>query len=175
MTNPGRKCGRSLAIRTWRRWKRQFASCCSILLLRAIFVSAQAVPSDKGVNFYSLAREVEIGRAGAEEFARRVTVLRGAEVNEYLDKLGRELSAVAPGQRFSYSFVVFRGDAPAPHMAFPGGDAPAVEAITLPGGPIFIPAVLIGRLDSEPELAALLAHAISHIALRHSTRSATRE
>lgn len=126
------------------------------------------------MNFYSLAREIEIGRVGAEEFARHVTVLRRAEVNEYLTALGRELSAVATGERFPYLFTVFVGTAPAPPMAFPGGDTIAVEPIALPGGPIFVPAALIGKLDSEPELAALLAHAISHVALRHSTRSATR-
>ncbi|HYL77089.1 MAG TPA: M48 family metalloprotease [Bryobacteraceae bacterium] len=126
------------------------------------------------MNFYSVAREIEIGRLGAEEFARHVTVLGTAEVSEYLKALGHELSAVAPGERFTYTFVVFRGDAVASPMAFPGRDAPEVEAITLPGGPIFIPAELIEKLDSEPDLAAVLAHAISHIALRHSTRSATR-
>jgi beta-barrel assembly-enhancing protease len=52
---------------------------------------------------------------------------------------------------------------------------PQVNAITLPGGHIFVDTGLILLADSEAELAAALAHEIAHAAARHGTRQATRQ
>ena len=146
-------------------------------MLGAIALTAQKLPTDKGVNFYSIDKENTIGQLGAEEFARRATVLRGPQVNEYLNALGRKLSAAtASYHQFPYTFAVIRAGTPPPPMAFPSNskDPAVTEAIALPGGPIFVPAELVDKLENESQLAAVLAHAIAHIALRHSTRKASR-
>jgi beta-barrel assembly-enhancing protease len=49
-----------------------------------------------------------------------------------------------------------------------------LEPAALPGGYIFVPAGLILATTSEAELVGTLAHAMSHILARHSTRQATR-
>jgi predicted Zn-dependent protease len=129
------------------------------------------------VNFYSFDREITIGQLGAEDFTGTATVLRGPQVNEYLNALGHKLSAAtASYHQFPYTFAVIRPGTPPPPMAFPSNskDPAVIEAIALPGGPIFVPAELVDKLDNESQLAAVLAHAIAHIALRHSTRKASR-
>jgi predicted Zn-dependent protease len=117
-----------------------------------------------------LPQEQAIGRAAADEFSKRVTLLRTPAVADYLTQLGKDLSAAAPGAQYPYTFTAFRG-----YAAIPTNDAGVMEAITLPGGPVFLSIDLIGKLDGESELAAVLAHAVAHVALRHSTRTATRE
>ena len=137
-------------------------------------LAAQPVPHR--VNFYSLAQEVQIGRSDAELMAKSVTIFRTPDGNEYLDALGHELASFAGGEPFPYSFAVFRGDLPHLQLAyfFQSGSNESVECLAVGGGPVFIPADLIAKLDNEAELAAVLAHAIAHIAFRHPSRMATR-
>ena len=49
-----------------------------------------------------------------------------------------------------------------------------MEPVALPGGPILVPLSLLASAQNEAEFAFQLAHAMAHIALRHSTRQATR-
>ena len=62
----------------------------------------------------------------------------------------------------------------APSAAFPADwrRIQIDEAIAIAGGTIFVPRALLSRDDSQ--LAAILAHAIGHIALRHPTVGMTR-
>ena len=48
------------------------------------------------------------------------------------------------------------------------------EALSIPGGHIFVPASLILAVDNEAELTGMLAHSMAHIAERHGTRMAGR-
>jgi beta-barrel assembly-enhancing protease len=48
------------------------------------------------------------------------------------------------------------------------------EPAALPGGYVFVPGTLFVETRNEVEFAGMLAHAMSHIALRHATRQATR-
>ncbi len=47
-------------------------------------------------------------------------------------------------------------------------DAQTVNAFALPGGPVYITRALIDQLQSEGEVASVLAHEISHVVARHS-------
>ncbi|RYY61766.1 MAG: M48 family metallopeptidase [Chitinophagaceae bacterium] len=51
---------------------------------------------------------------------------------------------------------------------------PVVNAFALPGGRIVVYTGLLDKLDSYPELAALLGHEFSHVQLQHSTKSVFR-
>lgn len=88
------------------------------------------------------------------------------------------MGADALGTRLAFTFTVFSGAPQLPiPFGFPYDDAAAAsqEPVAIAGGPIFVPVQLIEKLDSEAELAAVLAHAIAHTSLRHATRLATRE
>jgi beta-barrel assembly-enhancing protease len=179
MTNPDARFDPLSARPAWGRSRlpsASFLTFTSTLLATAIVLMAQQLPTDKGVNFFSIAKEIAAGQASAEELSRHVTILRGPAVNEYLNTLGSQLSAAAPYTQFPYSFTVFRGVPPPRLFSFPTAFEPgaATEAIAIAGGPIFVSAQLIDRLDNESELAAVLAHAIAHTALRHASRMATR-
>src|SRR5260221_7378197 len=143
----------------------------------ALSVSAQA-PSSKGVNFYSLDREVMIGQQEAADLARTLPVVHEAKMDAYITKLGLELAKDAD-PRFAYSFTVYEDRKPlavksnevaTPADAFRGH---ATEPVALPGGPILVPLSLLANAQNEAEFAFQLAHAMTHPSLRHSTRQAT--
>jgi predicted Zn-dependent protease len=96
--------------------------------------------------------------------------------DQRLDEIGNRLAAHSP--QFQYQFFVFDGGEPsqdtAPAAAFPADwrRLQLDEAIAVAGGKIFVPRQLLSSDDAR--LAAILAHAVGHIALRHPTVGLTR-
>lgn len=136
-------------------------------------------PSGKGVNFYSLAREAQLGQKAAATLARTLPIVREPKLDAYFARLTGELAKYA-GQPFAYSFTVYEDRKPIGlqwvRMAMPvdAFESQAGEPVALPGGPILIPLSLLAAATDEAELAFQLAHAMAHVSLRHSTRNATR-
>ena len=117
----------------------------------------------RGVNFYSIEKEQALGAQLAAEYRRQIRAFDAPSVNAYLDELGQRLAAQAPATGFTFTFELVDDDQTWIH-----------EAAAFPGGPVFVPASLILAVSSEDELAAMLAHAIAHIATRQETRQMTR-
>lgn len=123
-------------------------------------------------NYYSLSREAQVG----QRFVTQLQVNIKAAPEPRLEKIGTRLAAHS--QQFRYQFFVFDGGQPsqdtAPAAAFPADwrRLQLDEAIAVAGGPIFVPRALLSRDDAQ--LAAILAHAMAHVALRHPTVGMTR-
>jgi len=54
-------------------------------------------------------------------------------------------------------------------------DAQTVNAFALPGGPVYITRALMDQLQSEGEVASVLAHEISHVVARHSAEQISKQ
>ena len=142
------------------------------LLLAAPTLAYTQQPSGAHDNYYSLAREAQVGE-------RFITQLQASGVTAApeprLDAIGNRLATQNP--QFKYRFMVFDGGKPsqdtAPNAAFPADwrRLDLDEAIAVAGGAIYVPRRLLSRDDAQ--LTAILAHAIGHIALRHPTRGMT--
>ncbi len=113
----------------------------------------------KGVNFYSLEREMALGKQMAEEVEREARLVDDATVTEYVSRLGQN--------------IVRNSDAKVP-FTIKVIDSDEVNAFALPGGFMFVNTGLIVKADNEAELAGVLAHEIAHVAARHGTKQATR-
>ena len=113
----------------------------------------------KGVNFYSLPKEIALGRQLAQEVTRQAKMVDDPLITEYVNRLGQNL--------------VRNSDAKVP-FTFQVIDAPDVNAFALPGGYVFVYAGLIRLANEEDELAGAVAHEIAHVAARHYTRQATK-
>src|SRR5688572_4667182 len=113
----------------------------------------------KGVNFYSLEREIALGKQVAQEIERQARVVDDPVVAEYVNRVGQNL--------------VRNSDVKVP-VTIKVLDAEEVNAMALPGGFFFVNAGLILKAETEAELAGVMAHEIAHIAARHGTRQATR-
>ncbi|HXS94385.1 MAG TPA: M48 family metallopeptidase [Candidatus Limnocylindrales bacterium] len=114
----------------------------------------------KGVNFYSMEKEIALGRQLAQEVKRQTKVLDDPIVGEFVNRVGQNL--------------VRNSDAKVP-FTFEVLDGPEVNAFALPGGYVFVYSGLLKMADEEDEFAAVLAHEIAHVAARHMTREATRQ
>jgi hypothetical protein len=90
-------------------------------------------------------------------------VIRDPQIQNYVESVGRRLVAAIPPEfqhpEFRYSFQVV--------------DAKDINAFALPGGPTFVNRGMIEAARNEGELAGVMAHELSHVALRHATAQAT--
>ncbi len=134
----------------------------AVCLVTAL-AGAQERPTGAGVNFYSLEKEVALGKQLAAEFQRNSKPLDSPAVLAYVNDIGQRLAAQTGGPPFTYTFSLVADDQTALH-----------EAAAFPGGFLFVPASLILAAKDEDEFAGMLAHAIAHVAARDGTRLATR-
>jgi predicted Zn-dependent protease len=129
-----------------------------ILALVAVWLSAQ-----DDVNSYSKEKEAALGASLASEVRKHTSEISDSTVHDYTERLGRQFAAQLRGD-LDWEFAVVSDDL--------GGSTH--EALSIPGGHIFVPAFLILAVDNEAELAGMLAHSMAHIAERHGTRMAER-
>ena len=113
----------------------------------------------KGVNFYSLEKEIALGKGLAQEVERQAKIIDDPVIAEYVNRVGQNL--------------VRNSDAKVP-FTIKVVDTEEVNAFALPGGFFFVNSGLILKADSEAELAGVMSHEIAHVAARHGTRQATR-
>src|SRR5580693_98030 len=113
----------------------------------------------KGVNFYSLEKEIALGKQLAQEVERQAKIIDDPVIAEYTNRIGQNL--------------VRNSDAKVP-FTIKVLDSEEVNAFALPGGFFFVNSGLILKAESEAELAGVMAHEIAHVAARHGTRQATR-
>src|SRR5277367_5792603 len=111
------------------------------------------------VNFYSIEKEIALGKQLAQEVERQAKIINDPVIAEYVNRIGQNL--------------VRNSDAKVP-FTIKVIDSEEVNAFALPGGFFFVNSGLIMKADNEAELAGVMAHEIGHVAARHGTRQATR-
>ena len=112
-----------------------------------------------GLNFYSLEKEVALGKQLAQEIERYAKLVDDPVVVEYVNRVGQNL--------------VRNSDAQVP-FTIKVIDSDELNAFALPGGFFYVNSGLILRADEEAELAGVMAHEIAHVTLRHGTKNATK-
>jgi len=113
----------------------------------------------KGVNLYSLEREIALGKQAAQEVEKTSKMVNDPIVTEYVNRVGQNL--------------VRNSDAKVP-FTIKVIDSDEINAFALPGGFFYVNSGLILRADEEAELAGVMAHEIAHVAARHGTKNATK-
>jgi predicted Zn-dependent protease len=113
----------------------------------------------KGVNFYSLEKEIALGKGLAQEVERSSKLIDDPVVSEYVNRVGQNL--------------VRNSDAKVP-FTIKVIDSDQINAFALPGGFFYVNSGLILAADSEAELSGVMAHEIAHVAARHGTKNATK-
>jgi predicted Zn-dependent protease len=113
----------------------------------------------KGLNWYSLEKEIALGKGLAQDVERQAKIIDDPIIAEYVNRVGQNL--------------VRNSDAKVP-FTIKVIDSEDVNAFALPGGFFFVNSGLILKADTEAELAGVMSHEIAHVAARHGTRQATR-
>ncbi len=132
-----------------------------ILPLAAIGQTRIVAPKNK----YKPQDDVKLGRDYSAQVEKQMPVLNDSESTRYLQNIGRRLANSIPGQfqhsEFEYGFKII--------------NARDINAFALPGGPMYVNRGMIEAAKNEGELAGVMAHELSHVALRHSTAQATKQ
>ena len=125
--------------------------------------SAQTrITADK--NKYTPAQDVQVGQEAAAEVRREMPLLNDDRIDGYVARIGRNLVRAIPPEfqhsEFRYTFEVV--------------NQKEINAFALPGGPMFLNRGMMEAAKAEGEIAGVMAHEISHVALRHGTAQATK-
>ncbi len=112
-----------------------------------------------GLDFYSLDREVALGRQLSQEVESSARLVTDPVINEYINRIGQNLVRNSDA-RVPFTIKVL--------------DTEEVNAFALPGGFFYVNSGLILAADNEAELAGVMAHEIAHVAARHATKNMTR-
>jgi len=113
----------------------------------------------KGVNLYSLEREIGLGKQLAQEVERSSKLIDDPVVTEYVNRVGQNLVRNSDA-RVPFTIKVI--------------DSDEINAFALPGGFFYVNSGLILHAQEESELAGVMAHEISHVTARHGTKNATK-
>lgn len=149
---------------TWRKSYLLFLllSVCSVSIPAAVRAQEAQVAFQPCRNHVSPEKQIEIGKKAAEDVYKQMPVLPDSSpVTQYVQSLGEKLVAYAPGYRWPYNF----------HVA----NVADINAFALPGGAVFVNLGTIQAADDEAQLAAVMAHEISHVVLQHSVCNMEKE
>lgn len=115
-------------------------------------------------NKYKVSDDVKLGRQAAAEAERQFPILNDSEANSYVSRVGQRLVSAIPAEfqhpEFGYYFKVV--------------NARDINAFALPGGPMYVNRGMIEAARNEGEMAGVMAHELSHVALRHGTAQASK-
>jgi predicted Zn-dependent protease len=115
-------------------------------------------------NRYPVSDDVKLGREAAAEVTKELPLLNDSRVDQYVAEIGGRLAAAIPPEfrhpEFMYTFRVV--------------NQKEINAFALPGGPMFLNRGMIEAAKTEGEMAGVMAHELSHVALRHGTAQATK-
>ena len=113
----------------------------------------------EGINFFSIEKEVALGRELSMEVEQSARLFTDPVVNEYVNRTGQ--------------ILVRHSDCKVP-FTIKVIDDDEVNAFALPGGFLYINTGAILVADDEAELAGVMAHEIAHVCARHATRNLTK-
>lgn len=111
------------------------------------------------ISFYSLDREVAIGRQLAAEVDGSAKLVTDPLINEFVNRIAQN--------------IVLHSDAKVP-FTVKVIDASEVNAFALPGGFLYVNRGLLEAAENEAEVAGVMAHEIAHVAARHGIEQASK-
>jgi len=113
----------------------------------------------KGLDFYSLEREIALGKQLSQEVDKSAKFIDDPVITEYVNRVAQNLVRNSDAQvPFTVKVI----------------DSGVVNAFALPGGFFYVNSGLILHADEESELAGVMAHEIAHVCARHGTKQATK-
>jgi predicted Zn-dependent protease len=132
------------------------------LLISGLVTAAWGQPRQfkPGFNIFSKDQDVQLGREAAAQVESQKQIVKDSAVANYIQNIGKRLASQPQAGGFPYTFKVVND--------------PTINAFALPGGPTFVNTGLISAAENEAQIAGVMAHEISHVALRHGTNQASK-
>lgn len=106
--------------------------------------------------FYNTDKEVQMGQAIAKEVEKEYKPADDPLMQKRLEDIGKRIAAVCDRKEIDYHFRVLNDE--------------EVNAVSLPGGFVYVNKGLIDKVANDDELAGVVAHEVGHIVARHSIK-----
>ncbi|MEW6101379.1 MAG: Maf family nucleotide pyrophosphatase [Candidatus Omnitrophota bacterium] len=114
------------------------------------------VTGEQETYYYSTEREVNLGEAIKRQVEREYKLAEDSLVAARVQEIGKKIAAVCDRKDIDYYFNVL--------------DDEEVNAVSLPGGIVYVNKGLVDKVANDDELAGVLAHEVGHIVARHSIK-----
>ena len=151
----------------------------AVFVLAAMFVAGSAAPAqaqlgglgklkkigDKAVDTkdkidalnFTEEEEKQLGEQVSQKLRDRFGVVQSEPVTKYVTLVGKVIAASSSRPNLDWQFIVL--------------DTDGVNAYAAPGGFVHITRGLLGLMKNEAQLAGVLGHEVTHIAVKHTIRS----
>jgi len=139
-----------------------FLRVAALMMALPLIVSCAVNPATGGANLVlmSESREKEIGQEEHEKVLSSMPLFEDEELLAYVREVGNKMAEVSHRPDLEYQFYII--------------DSPEINAFALPGGYVYVNRGLLTFMNSEADLAAVLAHEIGHITARHAVQQQAR-
>lgn len=117
--------------------------------------------SGHSVNFFSLKQDIEIGIESSREAERSLQLVKNVNISQYVDAIGQKIlqNRSLPSLKYRVQIV----------------NSKDINSLGFPGGSIYIYRGLLDAAANDDEVAAVIAHEVSHVASRHGTQQLSRQ
>jgi MAF protein len=108
------------------------------------------------VFYYTTDKEVQMGRAISRQVEEKYKLADDPLMQDRVKEIGKKIAAVCDRKDIDYEFKMLKDE--------------GVNAVSLPGGFVYVNSGLVEKVSNDDELAAVLAHEVGHIVARHSIK-----
>jgi predicted Zn-dependent protease len=113
-------------------------------------------------NLFAKSDDIEIGNKYAPEVEKQLGgAIQNPDLQRYVNSVGQRVAAVTGTTDYTFSYVAVNDK--------------SMNAMALPGGHIYITKGLLEKLNTEAQLAGVLAHETTHVVARHSTHQMSQQ
>jgi hypothetical protein len=117
------------------------------------YAQLKEIKPDSSVDKIPIEQDIKIGQQASAEVPKQMAVIDNPAAQSFSDRIIKRLTAQPEAGEYPYSIKVVYD--------------PSINAFAFPGGAMFIHTGLITAAENEDQVAGVLAHEVSHVALRH--------
>lgn len=138
----------------------RIAGAALLAVLALLPVSCGSMGLGGGLNLLSIEEEWQLGQQLEQDVAKQVRLVNDRSVVGYVQSMGQRLVRQTEFAELPWEFHVIQDS--------------QINAFNMPGGHVYVNTGLIAAAGDASELAAVMAHEISHGVARHATENLTR-
>jgi predicted Zn-dependent protease len=127
---------------------------CILLLLLTMSCAINPVTGKRELSLISEQEEIALGKQTDAEIKAQYGIYNDQALNAYIQRIGQDMAPLTHRPHLTYHFAVL--------------DTPVVNAFAVPGGYVYFTRGILALMNSEAELAVVLAHELGHVNARHS-------
>ncbi|MDP2927415.1 MAG: Maf family nucleotide pyrophosphatase [Candidatus Omnitrophota bacterium] len=133
-----------------------FLMICAIFGLAGCSTEYNLATKQEEKYYYSTDQEVQMGQSINQRVEKELKFSADPLQQKRVEDIGKKIAAVSDRKEIDYHFRVLDDD--------------EINAVSLPGGYVYVNSGLLDKVANDDELACILAHEVSHIVARHSIK-----